>query len=709
MSTATLELIVRLKDEASSALSGMASQIDGVGRAAAGLAAGGLLAVGGGLAAAATAGLGLNSAMEQATAKINAFTKDGDATAAILQTIREEAAKTPFEFNEMARAAAGLLPVVNATGQPLDGLIKQAEILAASNPTEGLEGAVYALKQAAGGDFASVIDRFDLNRQTLNRLKEQGVPALDAVTQAMQEMGYDADLVTNLAGTMSGRWSTFTDSLQTVAGAATQPIFDRLSQGLADMQPTLDALMPQLTTIAMALGETLVAAMEGAIGAMQFLAQHGDIVVPVLVGLGAALAVAVVPAIWSMVTASAALVAANAPWLAILAAIAVAVGALYYAWETNFLGIRDTVATVWSTIQPWLAAAADWVGTKLAEAGAALQTAWTTVWPLIQAAVDTVYHFLADTVWPWLSSGFAWLKDTALTGLQTAWETVWPIVQSAVSTVYGFLKETVWPWFQTAFAWVTDTGLPAVQSAFNTVWPIIQSAVSTVYGFFKDTVWPFLQTAFNDAATWIESMKDRWDTAIAAAKLIVAGLQTKVEEVKAGIDVAVGVIKGLFTTGWDTVKSTVEGVWNSIGSSISGPIETAKGLVNTAISTIKGWIQEGIDKVNALIGAINSIPGIPNMPDVPQFATGVRNFSGGLALVGERGPELVTLPRGADVYSAAESRQMVGAGQAVSITIDARGASDPRAVEDAGYRGARRALQEAGISLDTLRRTRGSR
>lgn len=34
---------------------------------------------------------------------------------------------------------------------------------------------------------------------------------------------------------------------------------------------------------------------------------------------------------------------------------------------------------------------------------------------------------------------------------------------------------------------------------------------------------------------------------------------------------------------------------------------------------------------------------------LPHFATGVNNFSGGLAVVGERGPELVNLPRGSDV------------------------------------------------------------
>jgi phage-related minor tail protein len=48
----------------------------------------------------------------------------------------------------------------------------------------------------------------------------------------------------------------------------------------------------------------------------------------------------------------------------------------------------------------------------------------------------------------------------------------------------------------------------------------------------------------------------------------------------------------------------------------------------------------------------------------PQFAGGVQNFSGGLALVGEKGPELVNLPSGSDVIP---NSRMGGGG--VSITV----------------------------------------
>lgn len=45
---------------------------------------------------------------------------------------------------------------------------------------------------------------------------------------------------------------------------------------------------------------------------------------------------------------------------------------------------------------------------------------------------------------------------------------------------------------------------------------------------------------------------------------------------------------------------------------------------------------------------------------IPTFATGVRNFGGGLAVVGEEGPELVNLPKGSDVFNNSESRAMMG-------------------------------------------------
>lgn len=53
---------------------------------------------------------------------------------------------------------------------------------------------------------------------------------------------------------------------------------------------------------------------------------------------------------------------------------------------------------------------------------------------------------------------------------------------------------------------------------------------------------------------------------------------------------------------------------------------------------------------------------------IPGFASGVKNFSGGWAMVGEEGPELVRLPQGADVYPNGQSMAMMR-GAEVSVNI----------------------------------------
>jgi hypothetical protein len=231
-------------------LGGLGEAVSAPGKALGGLVSGlgslGLAAAGVGAAFDAVKGVGsllgigaLNE-MEQTRASFQAFTKDSAKTEEILAQVRKEAALTPFAFGEMAKATASLLPVSKASGAGLQDLVKQAEVLAASNPLEGLEGASFSLREAMTGDFTSIIERFNLSRSTINKLKEEGVPNLEIVRKAMAEMGFDSDLIAAKAETLDGRWSTFMDTLQTLQMRMGQPIFDAMKDGLSALQPLLD-------------------------------------------------------------------------------------------------------------------------------------------------------------------------------------------------------------------------------------------------------------------------------------------------------------------------------------------------------------------------------------------------------------------------------------------------------------------------------------
>jgi len=202
-------------------------------------------------------GIGLNAEVENVSAQLNAFTKDGAKSAEILEQIRNEAAKTPFQFQEMAKSTASLMSSAKAANEPLMNLVKDSEILAASNPAQGLEGAAFALREAVSGDFTSIIERFNLPRSYINQLKAEGVPALEIVRRSMQEMGLDMDVVSNLSKTASGRWSTLNDTFDTLKQRLSAPLFTMLSSGLEEVQKQLDANQGTLNTWADNAGSAL--------------------------------------------------------------------------------------------------------------------------------------------------------------------------------------------------------------------------------------------------------------------------------------------------------------------------------------------------------------------------------------------------------------------------------------------------------------------
>jgi hypothetical protein len=242
-----------------SGLSGMLQNVAIVAGTAAVAAAGAAVAV----------GFQFNSAIEQSQAKIQAFTKDAKKTGEVLAFVKDEAAKTQFSFSDMADAAANLIPASKQSGVALETLVKQAEVLAAINPEEGLKGAAFSLREALSGDFVSVVERFNLPRQRLNQLKAEGVPAIEAIRTALKEMGIDYDVVAAQGKTTAARFDQIKDLLTQLAGVATKPIFDALSVQLGRLGDYIQEHKPELEALAKVIGENLLAGVQFIVNAFQ--------------------------------------------------------------------------------------------------------------------------------------------------------------------------------------------------------------------------------------------------------------------------------------------------------------------------------------------------------------------------------------------------------------------------------------------------------
>lgn len=93
---------------------------------------------------------------------------------------------------------------------------------------------------------------------------------------------------------------------------------------------------------------------------------------------------------------------------------------------------------------------------------------------------------------------------------------------------------------------------------------------------------------------------------------------------------------------------------------------------------VKRTLQEGIDVPVRYKSEGAELPD----GEVPGFASGVTNFRGGLAVVGENGPELVRLPRGSDVIPNGGSLATPG-GTVINISVE-RGLGGPAADAELG-------------------------
>lgn len=179
-------------------------------------------------------------------------------------------------------------------------------------------------------------------------------------------------------------------------------------------------------------------------------------------------------------------------------------------------------------------------------------------------------------------------------------------------------------------------------------------------------------------------------------KTFVAIFKTVGSIVKLQIATVIAIIKFLYPVVATIFSLTIGIIWQGIKLIVKliGVFINAWASIAEALSPIfKGiwnvikWLVNGIiDFINILIRALNKLHWkIPNwvpvmggkefgfsIPEIPKLAKGTNYFSGGTALVGEEGPELVELPRGSKVIPTKKTEQIINQGnnKTQNVTIN---------------------------------------
>jgi phage-related protein len=524
---------------------------------------------------------GLNSETENVRASFMAFTKSGEQTDAILAQVRQEADKTPFTFTELSRAVASLMPSAKQSGVALMDLTKEAEILGASHPEQGLEGAAFALREAMSGDFTSIVERFDLPRQYIAELKQQGVPNIEIVRRAMQQMGYDGDLVAAMAQTTSGRLSTFQDAIDGLKRRITAPLFNTLSQGLASLSGWLDRNQVAVQRFADLIGAGLQTGFVIARDAVLTFAQalSGN---------------------WT-----------DAPGIVGVHRVVGNLGLVIR--DVVFPAVQAFVGFVTDTALPALGQFGQWVMTNVVPALADLGT------------------FLRGTVLPALGDLGTWLQANVLPAVQQFAQWLGQNLPPVLAAIGDYIQTTILPALERFGAWFRSDALPA-----------IQSFAAAVRQFFEDQIVPAIERVASDvlpmlAAAWQQISTEILPTVQAIAEgvqrnfQLVAGfieahgaqiqaiisrawefvhdtIQNALTVITGVITLAMNLIQGDWSGAWDSIKQILSGVWAIIQTNIGLALEAIKTALSLAWTAIQSGAKGAWDAIAGVItGAWNGL------------------------------------------------------------------------------------------------------
>lgn len=422
-----------------------------------------------------------------------------------------------------------------------------------------------------------------------------------------------------------------------------------------------------------------------------------DTLRPILIGLGTVLAVALIPEVWSL---AAGVIAATWPILAIGAAVVAVVAIFEHFYNTNagfkaFIdGFIAGLKTAWTEIQqnflPTVQKIGDWLKTNvwpiLQQIGAFLVSTFTPVWkqltdlwnqqlmplfkqmqpalqqmmPLFQAigAVIGAVVVVAIANLVGIITGLVKGIAGAIGGIATfihGFVEMWTGAFTAIGGIVQFVVDLFtgkWGKLAGDIAQINKGILMAFHGMWDEVVGLFQAAWGLVSGFisgFVQGVIDFFQHLY-DMVVGHSIVPDMWNA-------IVGFFESMPARIFGTIANFVAQLLGRF----NLLKSEAVAIFETLVSQIGGVFSKMAGVAQSAWGGVWGAIKGGI---NGVIGLINNfirsvdsihvnVPGVGNVgfsiPTIPLLGFGGLVVGEGAAVVGERGPEVVNLPRGAQV------------------------------------------------------------
>lgn len=240
-----------------------------------------------------------------------------------------------------------------------------------------------------------------------------------------------------------------------------------------------------------------------------------------------------------------------------------------------------------------------------------------------------------------------------INGLKTIFSTVFnaigKVVKTLATTVANIFGKRINSTCSTAKA-VLIAFKATAGAAFSAIAANIKKAMNIIV--------PVVKVAF-------EIVKNAIANAVNTITSIISGVLTVFDGIITFIS---GVFTGNWRKAWEGVQSIFKGILDTFAAICKAPINAVIGIINGAITGINKLGLTIPDWVPIIGGQDFRI----NVPTIPMLYKGTDNWRGGVAMIHDRGGEIVDLPQGTRVYPHDKSVEMArreGASQSGSISI----------------------------------------
>lgn len=270
-----------------------------------------------------------------------------------------------------------------------------------------------------------------------------------------------------------------------------------------------------------------------------------------------------------------------------------------------------------------------------------MQSIWDTVAVPIIDLIKEAFNTLSENS-DSIFLGIADIFNFAIDYIGTIWSSIGQPIFELIVSIIGWVRDIFmeyWPMISEFFGtFVSDCKSlweNNLKPMFDAIGNFIKTVLAPAFEFvFKNIISPIVGACF-------KGIIDLWNNSL---KPVLTGI----------IDFLTGVFSGNFTQAFKGIVTSVSGIFKGLVSVVKAPLNAVIGLVNKFIG--------GLNKLQVP----DWVPGIGgkgiNIPNIPMLYKGTDYFKGGMAIVGEQGPELVEMPRGAKVYTANETKEKLNGG-----------------------------------------------